>query len=438
MERIVRGAALLAIGSVVMTGCAADGPSRESQAAALAAAVLSLQDMPRGFLPAQDQRVFGGLSPRDPDCHRLLALADLDDLRDRSALGSPVPPQAHAVFYRAEPGSTMAEHLITLSPDQARGRFEDVRRAAAGCPLIELGSVRGPRQGRPPGHGRKRDQGRGSQLDPGRRRSLWYRYRPWRGGLPPGRPGSGGRGHGHGGHGHDRYERDGYERDAYGRDGYGRDAYGHDGYGRDGYGHDGYGRDGYGRDRYGRDGYGREHDEHRPAPGGAKRGRSGYDEPAPGGTRSGQPGRGRSGPAGPRTGRGEYGSVPDESGRVPHGHGRFGLGFGLGAGQGHGGRAYRPGLLLHRLPMALPGLGPNVYGVRYSGRAGRRYQVHFDLVVAELGGRLLVMEQPVLIDRRRTGGDSILRIVTAALHKLRETAAVPGPEPLIHPSAAPS
>ncbi|MDX6428365.1 MAG: hypothetical protein QOE54_731 [Streptosporangiaceae bacterium] len=231
MRRIVRGAALVGACTITMAGCGGDRPPEESPAARLTAAVLSVQDMPPDFLPAQDQRVFGRLKPADRDCRRLLRLADLRGLRD-----VPIPPQAHAVFYRTSPGSTLAEHLLALGPGGAQRHIEEARQAAAGCPQMRIGR----------GDGKVR---------------------------------------------------------------------------------------------------------------------------------------------------------------------------------------------LHRTPLAVPGFEDNAYGLRYTRRLSPRYSIHFDMVMAQQGARLLVVEQPALIDRRhRTKGDSTRLIAAVALRKLVTATSVQSPVPLGGPA----
>jgi hypothetical protein len=93
LRRIVRGAALVTVCSITNAGCGADRPPRDQSAARLTAAVLSQRDMPSDFLPADDQQVFSRVEPADPDCRRLLVLADLRGLRDVPNAASTAPPQ---------------------------------------------------------------------------------------------------------------------------------------------------------------------------------------------------------------------------------------------------------------------------------------------------------------------------------------------------------
>ena len=134
MRRIARGAALLAGGVVfavpLVQGCATDRPVGHQSTALLTAAVLSKRDLPSDYLPAEDQEVFQGLVPGDPDCRRLLDLADLRGLRD--------VPQVHSVFYRADPGATLAEHVLELPHKRMDGVLKAAKQAAAACPVMQI------------------------------------------------------------------------------------------------------------------------------------------------------------------------------------------------------------------------------------------------------------------------------------------------------------
>ncbi len=134
MKRIARGAALLvgcATASVPLLAACGTGQSPGHRSAArLTAAVLSTQDLPSDFLPAEDQQVFGGLVPSDPDCRRLLDLADLRGLRG--------VPKTDSVFYRPNPGSTLAEHVVFLTPVKIGDYLRDARRASAACGLMTV------------------------------------------------------------------------------------------------------------------------------------------------------------------------------------------------------------------------------------------------------------------------------------------------------------
>lgn len=138
MKRIVRGAALI-IGCAAISGffagCSEDRAADQQSTASLTAAVLSKQDLPSDFLPTEDQQVFRGVGSTDPDCRRLLDLADLRGLRD--------VPQSHAVFYRATPGATLAEHVVVLGSDEVRQYLKNVRKAAANCRTITIDTAGG-------------------------------------------------------------------------------------------------------------------------------------------------------------------------------------------------------------------------------------------------------------------------------------------------------
>ena len=58
MRRIVRGAALVVGVSLAITGCGVDRTPRQQSTVGLTAAVLSQEDLPADFLPAEDQQVF--------------------------------------------------------------------------------------------------------------------------------------------------------------------------------------------------------------------------------------------------------------------------------------------------------------------------------------------------------------------------------------------
>lgn len=128
MRRIVRGAALAggsAAAALCTAACGADRPAGDSSAARLTAAILSKQDLPSDYLPAEDQQVFRGVGPADPSCRRLLDLADLRGLRD--------VPVGHAFFFRLKPAATLAEHLVVLGQADVRGYLEQARKAAQRC-----------------------------------------------------------------------------------------------------------------------------------------------------------------------------------------------------------------------------------------------------------------------------------------------------------------
>lgn len=133
MKRIVRGAALAAGCAAVgvgTAGCGVERPAGQSSTARLTAAVLSTQDLPSDYLPAEDHQVFRGVVSADPHCRRLLDLADLRGLRD--------VPDSHSTFYRTEPGSTLAEHVVTLGQARVQSYLRDTREAAQGCGKIAV------------------------------------------------------------------------------------------------------------------------------------------------------------------------------------------------------------------------------------------------------------------------------------------------------------
>jgi predicted small lipoprotein YifL len=143
MSRNVRGTLLATAAatlSVVVAGCGQEGPppAAVKPEASMAAAVLSGRDLPAGFLPAENQRVFEGLRPDDPDCARLLRLADVDESKDLGGGGD--APQAHAVFYRAQPVSSLAQHVFHLPPGLAAQHIEQARAAASKCPKMLVGA----------------------------------------------------------------------------------------------------------------------------------------------------------------------------------------------------------------------------------------------------------------------------------------------------------
>lgn len=133
MRRISCGA-VLAIGVVMaVAGCGSTRTTppkvKEWSKASLTAAVLSPRDVPRGFLPAQAQAAFAGVVPKDPDCRRLLTLADAHGLRD--------VPRVAAAFYQAEPGATISQQVLHLGADRAQAQLSALRHARADCPVME-------------------------------------------------------------------------------------------------------------------------------------------------------------------------------------------------------------------------------------------------------------------------------------------------------------
>ncbi|GAA2576132.1 hypothetical protein SMC26_12550 [Actinomadura fulvescens] len=148
MWRIV-GGVLLTTGLAGAAGCGAKASSSTPSAAGLSAAVLSGSEVPAGFLPAENQRVFEGMRPVDRDCARLLALADVETPRDIPGVEDENVPQASAAFYRPGPAASLVEHVFRLPPGRAARHVAETRRAALRCPRIEIrltqGDLRLPR-----------------------------------------------------------------------------------------------------------------------------------------------------------------------------------------------------------------------------------------------------------------------------------------------------
>jgi hypothetical protein len=126
--RIVRGLAYTT-GTMILTvtgaGCGADRAPRVAAEPGLTAAVLSEQDMPADYLPAESTAVFRGVRPAGRACGKLLALGDV---RDPGAA-----PHAAAAFYQVDPGGAMVEHLLQIAPGRAHEYITAARRAAARC-----------------------------------------------------------------------------------------------------------------------------------------------------------------------------------------------------------------------------------------------------------------------------------------------------------------
>ncbi|MBA8949713.1 hypothetical protein ACFQU9_27075 [Actinomadura namibiensis] len=151
---------LVALGaSAAVAGCGttrATSAARERPEAAMTAALPTAREVPKGWLPAERQRVLEGIRPTDPDCARLLRLADADG--DRGPRGLRNAPQAHAVYYLPDPGATLAARVFRLPPGDAAARLAEARAAIAGCPRlgmevgddreVRLRRVRPPRPGR--------------------------------------------------------------------------------------------------------------------------------------------------------------------------------------------------------------------------------------------------------------------------------------------------
>jgi hypothetical protein len=79
-------------------------------------------------LPAQAQAAFAGVVPKDPDCRRLLTLADARGLRD--------VPRVAAAFYQAAPGATISQQVLHLGADHAQAQLTALREARADCPVM--------------------------------------------------------------------------------------------------------------------------------------------------------------------------------------------------------------------------------------------------------------------------------------------------------------
>lgn len=133
MRRICRGAVLATGVVMAVAGCGsirAIPTVKEWSKASLTAAVLSPRDVPRGFLPAQAQAAFDGVVPKDPDCRRLLTLADGHGLRD--------VPRVAAAFYQAAPGATISQQVLHLGAVKAQAQLTALRKARAGCPFMAV------------------------------------------------------------------------------------------------------------------------------------------------------------------------------------------------------------------------------------------------------------------------------------------------------------
>lgn len=127
--RRARVAALAAAMSVTVgfagTGCGAGGAPGDPAEPRLFAAVLTQQDMPPDYLPAENTKVFRGLRPTVPRCRELLALADLRGLHG--------VPHADAAYYQVAPGGEMVEHLLAVPPVRAHAYIAGVRETVRGC-----------------------------------------------------------------------------------------------------------------------------------------------------------------------------------------------------------------------------------------------------------------------------------------------------------------
>lgn len=105
--------------------------------AVLASAAIRQADVPEGFLPAEDQQVFRGLRPSDPECARLLGM--VDDASSASSKARRDVSQSHAAFYRADPAASLVEHVLRLPSGEAARRVDEARRAVANCPTLDMG-----------------------------------------------------------------------------------------------------------------------------------------------------------------------------------------------------------------------------------------------------------------------------------------------------------
>lgn len=129
MRRIVRGAVFAAALAAAAAGCGKDAERNEAAfPSALAAALLSPQDVPEGYLPAEAQPAFRGVAAHDQPCRRLLALADGHGLRDA--------PRKGTAFYRLDPGATLTQHVYDAGPARAERTLAAARAEAAGCTVL--------------------------------------------------------------------------------------------------------------------------------------------------------------------------------------------------------------------------------------------------------------------------------------------------------------
>ncbi|WP_067479829.1 hypothetical protein [Actinomadura hibisca] len=123
-------------GVLAAAGCGApqaDVAPAAAGTAAMGPALLSQREVPAGFLPAGPQRAFTGIRPADPDCARLLRLADNAGAREgRDA------SHAQAAYYRTEPGATLVQHVYRLRKGRAAALVAEAREAVTGCPKIGL------------------------------------------------------------------------------------------------------------------------------------------------------------------------------------------------------------------------------------------------------------------------------------------------------------
>ncbi len=129
MRRIVRGAVPVVVAAAVAAGCGREAaPEGADFPARLTAAVLTSQDVPGDYLPAQAQPAFRGVVAHDAPCRRLLDLADGHGLRD-------VPSRGTA-FYRLDPASTRIQQVFAAGSGRAGRTLDAARREASRCTAL--------------------------------------------------------------------------------------------------------------------------------------------------------------------------------------------------------------------------------------------------------------------------------------------------------------
>lgn len=143
-RRVVAVAAVSAVSVSAASGCGARQRAAvpavaapRAPAALMTAASLRREDVPKEFLPADDQEVFRGVRPSDPGCARLLRL--VDGASGRSSSMDEDVPQSHVAYYRADPTTSLVEHVLRLPSGQAARRVEAARHAVADCPVMDFG-----------------------------------------------------------------------------------------------------------------------------------------------------------------------------------------------------------------------------------------------------------------------------------------------------------
>lgn len=133
MGRRALGAVVVAAqAAFLLVACGERPLEPERRERGLTGAVLVQRDLPPDFLPASNQPVFWGVNPANPNCARLLGLADL------SRVG-PAAPQTHASFYRPEPAASLVEHVVRLPPGAAADYVAQARGAGAICSSLQVG-----------------------------------------------------------------------------------------------------------------------------------------------------------------------------------------------------------------------------------------------------------------------------------------------------------